>query len=290
MSTYRPEIRRIVDPKIWRSQITKLQSLLRDVGIEIPPGSRIRAFEAANEAFIAEEITTASLDDTRLHALLSGARDVSELYGAAELLLPSADKELLHRFRVALGGYVLPSDINRLARTAQFELYTASMLCRAGMAVAFAEPDLVALWRGVELAVACKRIESARQYRKRLKEGTEQVERSGLRGIVAVSFDYIRSEHYPGFVDTAISNVSRIAPRILESIVDPLELTTWNVVHGKPVLALLASVVIPAVIPGENAIGRVASALMRIIEANCYEGERQFLIEIVDRLARPPQF
>lgn len=98
MPDFRPIIRTTTSPEEWRSQIAELRSRLAASGLAIPPGSRIEAFELANDAFTRDEIGAADHRDVRLHHLVAGARDVSELYTAATWLLPTTDRTVLDPF------------------------------------------------------------------------------------------------------------------------------------------------------------------------------------------------
>jgi hypothetical protein len=274
-------------PEVWHEELTHFRTLLSTSGLSIPAGSRIDAFGRASVAFEQKKITARQLKDPALHPLLEGARDFSELYLAARALLPSEDSLVLRRFREALGGSSMPIDSNRIPRTSQFELYLGGLLRHSGAGVEFAEPDLIVTTNGVTLGVAAKRIENTRQYRKRLRSGAEQLRKAGLRGIVAISFDVVAPAEYPGIIGPSLDAISsEVEPR-LSSIVDPLESVTFDVVRGRPVVALLASVVSPAVVPVRNQIGRATATLLRIIMPQASNAERDALIGLTESLRRP---
>lgn len=125
------------------------------------------------------------------------------------------------------------------------------------------------------------------QYRKRFRHAAIQLARAKLRGIVAVSFDFIRPGDYPGLTGNSADEIAARIPSLLEGVVDPLKGVTWDVARGRPVLGLLACVVAPAVVPAQNQIGRAAGTLLRIIEPNADPTEKERLIKLVNGMARP---
>lgn len=274
-------------PDAWHAELAVLKAQLAGVGLSLPPGSRLLAFAAAVEGLAGGEMSARDLRDPRLHALLEGARDFGELHMAATRLLPSEDSALITRFRRALGGSPLPVNQNRAARTTQYELYLAAVLSTTGYPVRFAEPDLILAHSGMQLAIAAKRIETQRQFRRRLKEGVAQIERSGHRGIVAVSFDYLNPERYPGVVASSPEHLEGRAGEIVRQIVDPLREATLQVTVGRPVVALIATIALPAIVPAQNRIGRLAGFLLRGIEINASREELRILESLPPMLQLP---
>jgi hypothetical protein len=274
-------------PNAWHAEMAELQSRLATVGLTLPPGSRLASFARTIDAMAGGAFSASDQADPRLHALLEGARDFGEIHMAATRLLPTDDQSLVERFRRVLGGSPMPVNRNPDARSTQFELYLAAILTTTGQHVDFAEPDLILVHPALEIAFAAKRIETPRKFRARLKEGVEQIERSGRRGIVAVSFDHVGPSRYPGIVAETADSVQLQAPQILREVVDPLRDVTLRATVGRPVLALLATVALPAIVPSQNRIGRLAGMLLRIIEINTSVDEKRVLEWLPTAIALP---
>lgn len=274
-------------PNAWHSEMAALKARLASVGLALPPGSRLASFARTIDAMAGGSFSARDQTDPRLHSLLEGARDFGEMHMAAMRLLPTDDPALVVRFRRALGGSTMPVNRNPDARSTQFELYLAAVLTTTGHQVEFAEPDIILAYPGLEIAVAAKRIETPRKYRTRLKEGVEQIERSGRRGIVAVLFDHVGPNRYPGIIAETADDIQRRAPQILRDTVDPLREATLRATVGRPVLALLATVALPAIVPSQNRIGRLAGMLLRIIEVNTSVDEKRVLEQLPAAMTLP---
>src|SRR5690606_19614300 len=95
---------------------------------------------------------------------IESARDFAELAAAVEAFLPSNDPVVLDKIRTALAGNVLPRyDANEHARNTQYELLIAATLKRRGFAVTLAEPDVLVGIGTEQVAIAAKRLTSAKR-------------------------------------------------------------------------------------------------------------------------------
>jgi hypothetical protein len=72
-------------------------------------------------------------------------------------------------------------------RNAQFELYLAAVCKKAGLLpIGYEEPDVTCVVAGVPFGVAAKRIKSAQQGAKRIKDAATQIVKSQRLGIIAL--------------------------------------------------------------------------------------------------------
>jgi len=93
-------------------------------------------------------------------------------------------------------------DQNPLARNTQFELYVGAMLIMGNVPTWLAEPDLRADYLGLEIGIAAKRVQSAKQLKKRMKDAVGQIRDSGLPGVVALNLDVLLRNAGAGDLDT----------------------------------------------------------------------------------------
>jgi hypothetical protein len=71
-------------------------------------------------------------------------------------------------------------------RNAQAEAFVFAVCQSADMRPSFGEPDVVCEIDQQRLGIAVKRLKTPAQFEKRLKEAAEQIQRSGLLGVISV--------------------------------------------------------------------------------------------------------
>lgn len=198
----------------------------------------------------------------------------------------AVDATFLQMLRRTMGGSeVVSQDTRTQARDTQFELYIAALLRLAGREVHFAEPDLRFTLGAIEVGVAAKRLQSGKKYGTRLKEAIRQLERAKLPGVVAFSLDQLLP---PGsLIDSGIDGLAVSSPRMVDAILEPYRDITLRAVAGKPVLAILGSVVATAIARQDNALGRIASLLVRVIESNVTPEQYSSLRSLSGQLGPP---
>lgn len=90
----------------------------------------------------------------------------------------------------ALTGSLDPrKESNPIARNTQFELSVGAYLLAGGISFAIGEPDLIAHIGDEAVGVAAKRVTSRRKIIHRAKAAVAQIEKTGIRGIVALNLD-----------------------------------------------------------------------------------------------------
>src|SRR5258708_1850503 len=188
-----PSTQVLQGPDETMARLARVKAALTLHGIPIAPGSRLARFEPLAKRFNAKTLSPAYGPSRALNELLEASRDFAELATIVEHLLPPvppAEPAVLEKLRAALRGAPLPSeDANPGARDLQFELYIAARCRLAGIPTEIREPDSVVTSRGLTLGVAAKRAKSAKHVERLVHEGGRQLERAGLPGIVALSFD-----------------------------------------------------------------------------------------------------
>lgn len=125
-----------------------------------------------------------------------------EVYGAhyADRVLRSVLKlarldDARHRLRTLLNGSLDPD--RRLVSQAKnllWELELLSVLEHRGFECELEEPDLKVRSDGEDLAIACKKVYSEKNFSKVMSQGVRQVERSGCPGMVAIQIDDLLHE------------------------------------------------------------------------------------------------
>ncbi|MBI3292817.1 MAG: hypothetical protein HYZ73_08440 [Elusimicrobia bacterium] len=86
--------------------------------------------------------------------------------------------------------------MNRLVQEARYanelvELMAAWIVEKAGHPVSLDEPDVVAHVGNVRVGLACKKLDSKRKLIQRIREGRDQIQNSGMEGIIVVDVSKI---------------------------------------------------------------------------------------------------
>jgi hypothetical protein len=89
------------------------------------------------------------------------------------------------------GAEVADEEVDSPGRDTQFELFMRALLVMGEVPVRIAEPDLKFLYNGQEVGLAAKRVKRPGKLRPRFNEAVRQIERSRVRGFVAVNADLL---------------------------------------------------------------------------------------------------
>ena len=176
---------RLGQPTVTGSQLAdkgrRAVRRLGEWGITVPPGSRLlRAIDIVDrrigETFEAPEVETAA------------AQTILDFYLITHAQADKPPSPVLERLAEALsGGDRVTSDSDRRPRDVQFELEVWAVFRVGGVDISFREPDLIFQMGAQTIGIAAKRIWSVEQAHKRLSEAAEQIERAGLRGMIATN-------------------------------------------------------------------------------------------------------
>lgn len=176
----------------------EILAMLAKRGLQTNPGNRleraVRITEAANADFEAGRYIRPE-DTEGNRRLLEAYRTLWDALFVMHAVVdrPKASGALGNDVLSAfLFGADLPSeDANPHPRNTQFEAYVAASLILSGLTITRAEPDFRMLFHGEEVGVAVKRLTSIRPTKvyDRLREATNQIRDSALKGFAAVNLD-----------------------------------------------------------------------------------------------------
>ncbi len=156
-------------------------------GLALPPDNRLeRAREIIRQSHDRRLQVTGAGKDTAL--LAEAVRNAWELYLIARTLPRDRDADLDGKLKLLLRG----GGSRRLERSrdAQFELLVAARFAMAEIPTWPAEPDLRFTLASAEWGAAVKRVRSEGQLAKRTAQARKQLEKQGLRGVIAVNVDH----------------------------------------------------------------------------------------------------
>lgn len=195
------------------------------------------------------------------HALdrsLYVAREVHELMWIGEGLKDAETRGLAAKLRAVVRGADFAAlDVNTEARNTQFELRIASYLSRAGYKLNFSTlTDIVASRNRSTYYVECKRVASASQLTRRVKQALDQIEErkpksgwlQGRHGVVAVDVTRVAfsqngltigmtADHSRDIVRDKLNSISADLQRGGSPLVGHVAIGLWLQIHI-PVLVL----------------------------------------------------
>lgn len=125
-----------------------------------------------------------------------------------------------------------------------------------------AEPDIVFRCNGSEYGIAAKRILSRKQLAKRLKEGKSQLEKAGLKGIIAVCLDRLLPQRAGRAIYSSEEGVEEAAKLILREMLVGERRTILPILAEPSGLGIIASLAVPGVCKGDRLIFTLSSAAM----------------------------
>jgi hypothetical protein len=160
---------------------------LGEWGVSIPSDSRIGRVEHLLRQWANP---TGPLEDTQTRALIAEAiRTAVELHLATHGSSGGPDEMLTKKSREILTGADLSEqEQQHYERDIQFELHINGTLAAGGFAPHLDEsPDIRFKLGGEDVGVAVKRIWSREQAHRRLSDAANQIEESGVRGIIATN-------------------------------------------------------------------------------------------------------
>lgn len=168
---------------------------LRQLGIPFPSPCRL---ERARSLVATLHDPGSAFPDSTM--LAEATRTVFEAYYIARALgdgTTQPDRDLKNRLARMLSGPDIPEDEDENSsrpRNTQFELFVGAWLASGGIWVRHGEPDLLVRIIGEQLGVAAKRIRSRKQLVRRARQASDQIKKSGARGIIALNVDPLLDE------------------------------------------------------------------------------------------------
>lgn len=165
------------------------------LGIRQPPGNRLEESRGFLVQFAGRKAPFDSADEDLLHRIAECTQTCVEHYLIARCTGSSSGNlsaEMLRKLKKSLtGDEVAVEEVDSPGRDTQFELFMHALLVMADIPAWIAEPDLRFLYNGEEVGLAAKRIKRPRKLGPRFNEAVEQIERSGVRGFVAINADLL---------------------------------------------------------------------------------------------------
>lgn len=246
-------------------RVEGLKTALDQFGITIHPQSRVSLFEQRLRRLGGRGIDQAVRDHNfDWTEFTEGNRDVIEISFICEKLMPLFPDEMKSGLKAVISGAPLPSgDANTVARDIQFQLYVTARLAHSGFPLKLHEPDLVFAYEGSEYGIAAKRISSAKQLKKRIKEAVYQLEKAGIKGFIALSLDRMLLEK-PGnpLIDAVDeTGLGEAAPKLMEELLKKHGRLIARLLIAPSVVGFLGHLVIPGVLQTPGNIG-VTEALV----------------------------
>jgi len=185
------------------------------IGVRLAPGNRLEKARSLlaglNDGSIVLDLENQDTLD-RLRDVMLTAYD--HLVIAHVTPIPCTNEQLRRLQMSVAGNEVEKSDQHPHARNMQFELSVGAALVLGGKTARFAEPDYRMLYHGRTVGVAAKRIRGAGSLTDRLKDAVCQIQRSGLRGFVAIGADRITVQSPTGEKGRPIETVVPDAAQI----------------------------------------------------------------------------
>ena len=161
---------------------------IEKLGVPVPPSSRLRSWQELYHS----GSPTIEPDHPEYESAIEGERDMQLLAFAFDQL---AQIEPTDEFRKCLSRVVIDADsvlpqhdkMQSAGRDAAFEVYVGAVCAAAKLLpVKWEEPDLTCELDGTKFGFAAKRLKSLGQLRKRVRDGVDQIKRSGLPGVIVL--------------------------------------------------------------------------------------------------------
>lgn len=194
-----------LDPDLFlRSRLPKQISFFNDLDTRLrtPPRKSYHSLEFARQALICS-------DFRRLALIVTAARKFG------------IDSDI---FDVVRGHNFEDSDKNHYARNKQFELYVRAIMRLAGFqSDCIDPPDIVTHVDKMRFGLACKRVRSHKQLRKRISDAADQLSRTKMQGFAVL--DIRRLVHDPEaitLIEPKFGAHSKYVRQVSDNIADEL--------------------------------------------------------------------
>ncbi|OGW70848.1 MAG: hypothetical protein A3A88_02635 [Nitrospirae bacterium RIFCSPLOWO2_01_FULL_62_17] len=259
----------------------------QSLGIKMHPQSRLLRFEQQLIRLGSMKIGEIKNTDFDFVTFTEGNRDVFEIAFICRTLSRLFPDEIGKVLKPLLDGAPLPSDDARtFARDMQFESYFAALFAHSGFEVILKEPDLIFEHEGTWYGVAAKRLSSADQLEKRVREAISQLEKARLRGLVALSADRLLPGETPRVVALSEKALDDAGSELMLKVLKTHGPTIFPLMTHPSVVGLIVNLVVPARMantPGD--IG--ATTVLRILPRPDDQGTNELTISINNRLKGP---
>lgn len=255
--------------------------------VNIHPQSRICLFEQQFRRFGSSRMAELKESSFDWNSFTEGNHDITEIAFICEKLIQLFPAELTAVLEPLFDGAILPSsDTNTLARDRQFELYMAALFIHSDFKIELKEPDLKFEHHGTYYGIAAKRISSARQIKKRVKEARFQLSKAGLRGLIALSVDRLLPGDVPRVVASSERALDHAGASLIQSILSDHGPTIAPLLCHPNVVGLIVNLVVPGMMAGT--MGHIGtSTSLRLMPRPDDEGTIALTQSINSRLKGP---
>jgi hypothetical protein len=162
---------------------------LKDLGVQVPPGSRLLKARAIAEDLGAGRMRLDARNPQEVAVAAEAVRTIWDFSLIAERV-PAGHLPTLANVRRMLSGVILPAPgQDDSARNYQFQLYVGAVFAMGDVPVRGEEPDLRFLLDDREYGLAVKRVRRVRKLRARVSDGVKQLTAAGVPGLVVVNVE-----------------------------------------------------------------------------------------------------
>jgi len=166
-----------------------------ELGVRQPPSNRLERSRSFLAEFAGSKGPFDTADEELLHRIAECTQTCLEHYLIARSTESNSGKlsdEMLRKLKESLtGAEVADEEVDSPGRDTQFELFMQALFVMGDVPVWIAEPDLRFLYNGEEVGLAAKRVKRPGQLRPRFSGAVKQIERTAVRGFVAVNADLL---------------------------------------------------------------------------------------------------
>jgi hypothetical protein len=181
-------------------RLSRVEEMLSSSGVTVHGASRFRIYRRTLEKLYSID-ADATLSNQDRESLYDALLECNEFVRSIPVLVEPPEVQGWSLIAAkALGGNAsggAEKDFTP-ARDAQFELLVAAMLRRSGFLIRLAEPDIhVELTNGSCIGIAAKRVKSLSKLASRISEGSKQIAKSQLHGLLAVHLSFFTKTMTP---------------------------------------------------------------------------------------------
>ena len=242
-------------------RITRVKACAARLGIAVHTGSRVDFLEQQLKKFAHVKQDDLQRKGFDWISFTEGMRDIHELDFICRALADKASEQMKQLLGTAVTGAVLHHrDQNPSARNIQFQLFVSAVFERSGLPVSLTEPDIIFRCNGSEYGIAAKRILSRTQLEKRLKEGKSQLDKAGLKGIIAVCFDRLLPQKAARAIYSSEEGIEDAAKHTLRGILVSEKRKILPILAEPSVLGTIAFLAVPGVCKTANLRFSLSSA------------------------------
>jgi hypothetical protein len=214
----------------------------RNLGIEVQPASRIGLMRKVMLGADGKP-TYVPVDAPGFQTALEGVRDLQIIAFILDQLRPDLEADdFRFRIKTMLKDAALPQESgpDTKGRDTQCELFVAAICMKAGLRPKFAEPDIHAFDGSRPVGLAVKRIKSLKSFHRRVTDGIDQIQRSGISGIVVADVSVAMNPKNQRVVAaTSDIDFGRAMNSHLRSFADPEVETLYKQAKGTRALGMI---------------------------------------------------